>query len=225
MSARSPETGHAAPGVGRSRRRPEQVRALLLEATARLVGERGLAVSTRDIAAAAGVSENSLFRHFPTKVELVAAAVVEPFTEFVRSFRRQWERQRTDPLGDEELMRALVEDVYLSLRKRRELTAAMVVASMDPAAVGLRQRLTEALDELFVVLRRIGEDRSTVGAGFDATDVELSIRLHIGMIMTSVLMGEVLLSRYADVGADRLVDHMARLNLYGIAGPPVPRES
>lgn len=217
----SDQSPPSAKGVGpQTRRRPEQVRGLLMDAAARLIGERGMSVSTKEIAQAAGVSENSLFRHFPTKVDLCAAAVLEPFVEFVHTFRREWEGQRTDPMGDEELMRALVSDVYLSLSKRRTLASALVVTSLEPGADVLRARLAEALDEMFVVLRRIGEDRSRVGAGFDATAVELSIRLHVGMILTSVVMNEVLLSGQAPADESALIDHITRLNLYGIAGRP-----
>ena len=45
--------------------------AAILEAATRLFGERGLeATRTADIAAAAGVTERTLFRYFPTKLDL-----------------------------------------------------------------------------------------------------------------------------------------------------------
>lgn len=206
-------------GDRRSRRRPEQVRALLLDAAARLIGERGVTVSTKEIALAAGVSENSLFRHFPMKADLIAAAVVDPFVRFVDTFRQEWENQRDLPLDDEALMRRLVDDLYRSLAERRGVAAAFVMTAMDAAAEPMRARLAEALDELFVVLRRVGEDRATVGEGFDPTAVELSIRLHVAMIMTSVVLEDVFLPRAPRCTADELIDHITRLNLYGVRGP------
>ncbi|MBF6436051.1 TetR/AcrR family transcriptional regulator [Nocardia cyriacigeorgica] len=58
----------------RRRLAPEQRRLLLVEAGARLFGERPYdAVLMEDVAAAAGVSRALLYRHFPTKRELFAA--------------------------------------------------------------------------------------------------------------------------------------------------------
>jgi TetR/AcrR family transcriptional regulator len=52
--------------------RPQTAKeAAILEAATRLFGERGLeATRTADIAAAAGVTERTLFRYFPTKLDL-----------------------------------------------------------------------------------------------------------------------------------------------------------
>lgn len=50
-------------------------RASVLAAAVPLLLERGLDVSTRDLAAAAGVAEGTLFRVFPDKASLVRAAV------------------------------------------------------------------------------------------------------------------------------------------------------
>lgn len=60
--------------VGETERyaRPQTAKeAAILEAATRLFGERGLdATRTADIAAAAGVTERTLFRYFPTKLDL-----------------------------------------------------------------------------------------------------------------------------------------------------------
>jgi AcrR family transcriptional regulator len=61
---------------GRARPMPaEERRAALIEATLPLVAEHGLAVTTRQIADAAGVAEGTIFRVFPDKDALVRAAV------------------------------------------------------------------------------------------------------------------------------------------------------
>src|SRR3954452_12585626 len=51
------------------------VRLRVLRSTRPLLAERGLSVSMDEIAAAAGVSRRSLFRHFDSRDELVAAAL------------------------------------------------------------------------------------------------------------------------------------------------------
>ncbi len=57
----------------------EDRRATLVQATLPLLREHGLSVSTRDIAAAAGVAEGTIFRVFATKDELVHEALHTAF--------------------------------------------------------------------------------------------------------------------------------------------------
>ncbi|AKU92621.1 TetR/AcrR family transcriptional regulator [Vulgatibacter incomptus] len=59
-------------------RQREATRALLLEAAARLVAERGAeAATTRDLARAAGVAAGTVFAHFPDKASLYEALLHE----------------------------------------------------------------------------------------------------------------------------------------------------
>jgi AcrR family transcriptional regulator len=55
---------------------PEDRRAALVDATVPLLQEHGLDVSTRQIAAAAGVAEGTIFGVFPDKNSLIVAALV-----------------------------------------------------------------------------------------------------------------------------------------------------
>jgi AcrR family transcriptional regulator len=55
---------------------PEERRAALIAATVPLLCEHGLAVSTRQIADAAGVAEGTIFGVFPDKTSLLRAAAV-----------------------------------------------------------------------------------------------------------------------------------------------------
>ena len=63
---------------------------MLVEATLRLILDRGAEVSTRQIAEAAGVAEGTIFRVFDTKEELLRAAVASAFdaSELVADLRR-----------------------------------------------------------------------------------------------------------------------------------------
>ncbi|WP_460460031.1 TetR/AcrR family transcriptional regulator [Angustibacter peucedani] len=58
---------------------PDERRAALVAATLPLVRQRGGAVSTREIAEAAGVAEGTIFRAFGSKDELLQACVQEAF--------------------------------------------------------------------------------------------------------------------------------------------------
>lgn len=64
-----PRAGRAAPLP------PEERRAAILEAVLPVLRERGVEATTRELAAAAGVAEGTLFRVFPDKKAIVRAAV------------------------------------------------------------------------------------------------------------------------------------------------------
>jgi AcrR family transcriptional regulator len=55
----------------RRRRQAEQNRLLVLDAATRLFSERGWSVGMRDVAASAGVSVETVYSHFGSKVELL----------------------------------------------------------------------------------------------------------------------------------------------------------
>ena len=64
--------------VRRTTARGQATRAALLSATSDLVRDVGYArTTTRAVAAAAGVAEGTLYRHFPDKASLLIAAVME----------------------------------------------------------------------------------------------------------------------------------------------------
>ncbi len=69
---------------------PEERRAALVAVTVPLLHEKGMAVSTRDIAHAAGVAEGTIFRVFASKEELLHEALhsafdPEPMVERLRA--------------------------------------------------------------------------------------------------------------------------------------------
>ena len=66
------EAQHVRPRA--SRLRPDERRAALLQAATELFVDRGVEFTTADLAAAAGVSEGTIFRYFPDKAALLAAA-------------------------------------------------------------------------------------------------------------------------------------------------------
>ena len=74
--------------------RTEETRALLLAATIDLLSEVGYgALTTREVARRAGVSRGAQTHHFPTKADLVAAAIEHLFVEQAARFRTTFEQR------------------------------------------------------------------------------------------------------------------------------------
>jgi AcrR family transcriptional regulator len=74
----------------RREERKERTRQELLDAARKLFAERGYhATSTADIAAAAGVTERTLFRHFPSKISLVLDEVMTLLPGLFRIIRER----------------------------------------------------------------------------------------------------------------------------------------
>jgi AcrR family transcriptional regulator len=92
---------------------PDDRRAALVEATVPLLIENGSAISTRQIAQAAGVAEGTIFRVFPDKNSLILAAI----------------RSALDPEKGENALRAIPAD--LELRERVTQAAAIMIAGLS----------------------------------------------------------------------------------------------
>ena len=106
----------------------------LLDAAATALVELGVAgASTAAIATRAGVSQGALFKHFPTKAELLAAAVERSLARFVATFRRD--------MGDApcvSIRQAF--DVLWSIFREPEMRAVFevyIAARTDPALAAL----------------------------------------------------------------------------------------
>jgi AcrR family transcriptional regulator len=71
----------AKPSAGRSDARRNRVR--ILEAAAVIFSEQGSSASTEAVAARAGLSIGTIFRHFPTKPDLLSAVVMNAWEQLV----------------------------------------------------------------------------------------------------------------------------------------------
>jgi AcrR family transcriptional regulator len=174
--------------------RGDRTRAKLLEATLAVVAEVGYArASTRAIATAAGVSEGTIYRHFPDKASLLFAAALEPSASVLDGLTAlpALAGQRT---VEENLVEALV-----SLAELQERLIPLEIAVLnDPELAAQRQAAAavaggipvgppKALAEYLRDEQRLGRIR----AGLDPTDVAvLLLATFFGLAVTANLTGK-----------------------------------
>jgi TetR/AcrR family transcriptional regulator len=139
-------------------------RAQLLEAALNLFSEKGFdGVTTKEIAAAAGVTEAIIFRHFPTKQALYQA-VLE--SEFGRSDYHKWlaqARECMDRNDDRGLFRAIAAAIIESYRGDPRMERVMLFAALEGNGQALEHYRNFCLP-LFEILREYIVRRQSEGA-------------------------------------------------------------
>lgn len=205
----------------RTRRRPAELRALLLAAAERVFNEKGFAATTtEEIAAEAGVARSVLYRHFENKSDLFHHAVLLPFVEFLRDYSLAWRSQADEPWDDERLMRTMVGLFYDSFETHREtmLTIAMAGDSLDDDA---NAHLDAELERFFASMLMISENEIHRREWMSLEGLDLTIRLTLGSIAAAVALSRLFMppgSRRPS--RDDVVDHITRLTLYGLRMRP-----
>lgn len=197
----------------RTRRRPAEVRGLLLEAaeTAFASGSYS-SVSMDSVACAAGVAPSALYRHFPTKDDLFRAVVLQPFVSFLDDYKATWASQEKMPWDEARLMKAMVGEFYDHFQKHRN--AALTLAMLDNDATG---EMRAKLDDFFKQMLRIGTEEAHRRAWFPEQDLDLTIRMVLGMVASTVLLDKLFLSgRKPRHARDKVVNHLTDLALYGL---------
>lgn len=165
----------------------EPPRERLLAAAYKLFSQRGYpGTSTRDLAAATGVTERTLFRHFPTKAMIFRTAVVQPFHRAIQDYVQRWEQYQhgvKDPLNE---INDLFSELFDVLIGHRGMVQALMAAEAfesdapeadDPDGIGL----ADLLGRLQTVME---VEAKTRGWKLDA---EVTIRLPFGMLMSTTV--------------------------------------
>lgn len=119
--------------TGQTGRRADALRnrAAILAAARELVIGRGPDVGMDEIAAAAGVAVGTLYRHFPTKKDLVEAIVAELTTAIGQSLDAALARVADEPGSAVDELIALLRSVVLDMRQERLLRFAVTGLSDD----------------------------------------------------------------------------------------------
>ena len=131
-------------------------RALLLAAAAAEFAEHGLDASVADIARRAGVGKGTVFRHFATKDDLLAAIVLDRIDSLVTAGDRLL---HAGDAGD-----ALLEFLTVAAQQRQQLDLSFLhgAAHQSAEAAAAHRRLTDTIDALVDRARTHGAVRTDI---------------------------------------------------------------
>ncbi|MEU4740453.1 helix-turn-helix domain-containing protein [Actinosynnema sp. NPDC023658] len=144
----------------------ERNRAAIIEAAAEVLAEQGSAVDVREIAQRSGVGMGTLYRHFPTKEELLGTVLDREFTAWAGA-AREAAAATDDP-------RAALEGFYEQALAKQACHRAVVEAyghSWSGPASGCTHLLHPVLDDLRARAQEAGVLRA------DATTGDLALLL------------------------------------------------
>lgn len=210
--------------AARGRPRSDAIHSELLWAATRMFSRRGkLGTSTREIAAEAGTTERTLFKHFGSKEGLLHAVLDEAvLAQLAPASLAELKGTIQAYAGDFEAWhRALLLSRLEALRAAPELTRLLIIELVGDEAqrarfVGLwKDAVWAPLVELFGQLQRDGMLRNDLRT--DALVAQF-LRSNMGFLVSRLLMGSS-----AEAQDEEDVAALASLFLAGAASSPDPQ--
>ena len=204
-----------------TRRRPAEVRALLVEAATKEFSINGLhGATTGAIAARAGVALSVMYRHFDSKEDLFQEAMLAPLVAFFDEFAETWKDQREEPWDAYRLLRSFVASLYEALVSHRASLAMLAGASHETDPDVVRQ-VQVAVARLFEEILVIGVEESKRRRWFSADGLDLAIRLIVGLVLGVVAFQPVVLAGTHEADdVEDLLNALTALSLWGLRRAP-----
>lgn len=106
---------------------PEERRAVIIAAARPLFATEGVAVTTKQVADAAGIAEGTLFRVFPTKRELIGAVI----EDVLDSSDLMAALADLHPTSVEDAVRCLLHELMNSIRETSEFFVALHASASE----------------------------------------------------------------------------------------------
>lgn len=210
-------TSEAPPAAPRKRLSSDQRRRQITKSARAVFIDQGLkGARTKDIAAAAGINEALLYRHFSSKEELFESAIVEPLEEAVARLVvvSGIPPEELDVTGEVmiERTRAFLRDLVDVLEEIAPLLGVMLFGDVGNATEHYGEQVTPLLERITEV----------VGSNLDSWshrdfDVPLLVRIVFGSMWF-----EAVHARLAGrpLEKDRVADEIAQLIIRGLINPP-----
>jgi len=211
------KTTHAQGEGGRKRLTGEERRAQIIEAAITLFGRHGFSgTTTKALAEASGVSEATIFKHFPTKFDLHAAAFERRtsvgFGQLMSDLEAYAERG-----DDQKLIETIVRAMLAGYQQDRDLHRMLMFAWLEQDTVENKKmwsRIQQA--PLFGFLERHVARRQAEGAYFPGASAIMSAALV--WLPVQCAIHTKLYGLEMDLDDEKVVETLARILLDGVRG-------
>lgn len=206
------------PQARQSRRSSSELRRLLLDAARREFAVSGYSgTTTRDVARSAGVALSALHRHFPSKADLFAEAVLEPFVKAFEQLGNDWVRQLATPLSDEGLMQVFVEDMLANIADHSPALEQLMSGHADLSEATTR-RIKEVFGQLLAQLQVMTELEAGRRGWFSPENVDDTLRVLVGMILGTAAFSWLLFpEKSPGPQSAKVRKAMVEVSLWGLA--------
>jgi AcrR family transcriptional regulator len=197
----------------KTRRRPDEIRKLVLEAARELFTEQGYdATTTKGVAEHAGVLENLIFSNFGSKADLFDAAIVGPFTELVSAYAESWTTKSAQSTHEERI-RSYISGLFDLATKNKTLLLSVLAMQSEGSQPG-----RDILDHIAISLRAAADIYTEEYQKlYPDIDVVVGAAAVGSMVLGSVLLEPMVFPRgRRRPGRNRVHNAITRLILAGV---------
>ncbi|HEX2949668.1 MAG TPA: TetR/AcrR family transcriptional regulator [Armatimonadota bacterium] len=203
-------------GTGEKKRKrlsPEIRRAEIVRAAVALFARQGFErTTTKEIAAAAGIAEGTIYKYFTSKQDILFSFIKPTATRTMPTIFQESIRD------DRQLIAAFIEDRFALWEENADLVKVVIgEAVFNPA---LAEGLNRMIDPIITTFEQYISHRKQEGA-FRDIDAGIAARTLIGMAISHFLRWNVFSSSEASPSSQKkLVDELTDLFLHGVCRLP-----